>query len=75
MLLEKGILVLKNFFKTNRKEKGYFSKMAAPATDYISEIVQESFSVMATDQDNLVFNKDFYKAKKEVTFPYSQQFS
>lgn len=39
--------------------------MAAPVTDYISEIVQESYQP-ATDQDQLVFNKDFYKAKKEV---------
>lgn len=39
--------------------------MAALGTDYISEIVQESFNP-ANDQDQVVFNKDFYKAKKEV---------
>lgn len=52
--------------RTVRLTKAFF-KMATPAgTDYISEIVQESFTP-ATDQDHIVFNKDFYKAKKEAS--------
>lgn len=33
--------------------------------DNITELVQETFSA-PTDSDKVVFNKDYYKAKKEV---------
>lgn len=33
----------------------------------ITEIVQQTYTA-PSDGDELVFNKDFYKAKKEVTF-------
>lgn len=62
-------LTVVNRIELKRVTKAFF-RMAAANTDYISEIVQDSFNP-SNDSDQIVFNKDFYKAKKEVIIFFS----
>lgn len=42
--------------------------------DYITEIVQNTFTA-PNDSDQIVFNKDFYKSKKETDVGKEMQFA
>jgi hypothetical protein len=43
------------------------NKTGIEETNEVLEMVQDTFSP-PTDSDNMIFNKNYYKAKKEVSF-------